>query len=315
MKKKFNFKAFGIKVKLKAKKHLPLITAVGTIAAYGFSLYSAITESGKTRELLKEEEQKKGEKLTLKEKVKIIVPNMKKTIISSTVTGTGIVGTALIGEHLAATATAAGVAIASRYKKHLEKTEELYGKDANMKIDAEIRKDEIKELEVSIPKARNDRALFLLPDFGPIVKDHSGKSIGKRVFDKVFIESDLITVSKALDWINQSIYNEYGWSGECPVNEFLRMLSPDGSKVYCRDDVKDYGWSCEYLSSMVYGYTGEIAMLQYGIYPVYADEEKGEIDYYEVCWDYDPVPFYRDFDALDENPEKLFIENGYSLPY
>lgn len=170
-----------------------------------------IKATPKAMKLLENAKEEKGENLTRLEKVKVVAPVYIPTVISGAATLTCIFGANILNKRYQASLMSAYALLDNSYKEYKDKVEELYGEDADDKINEELAKDKYKETEL-----KNDEVLFY--------DEYSNR----------YFKSTILKVAQAEYNVNRDIHMR-GWA---ELNEYYERLGLDDF-----DDYEALGWS------------------------------------------------------------------------
>lgn len=129
------------------KRNLPtILTTVGAIGVVATAVTSA-KATPKAIKLLEQAEEKKGETLTVIEKVKTAGPVYIPSVIIGTATIACIFGSNTINKHRQASLISAYTVLDHSYKEYREKVKDLLGDDADATVMNEIAKDKYEEVK------------------------------------------------------------------------------------------------------------------------------------------------------------------------
>ena len=171
----------------------------------------AIKATPKAITLLDNAEREKGEELTVLEKTKVAAPVYIPTIISGVATLSCIFGANILNKRQQAALMSAYALLDNSYKEYKIKTNELYGEDAEDRINENIAKDKYERIEII-----DDNILFY------------------DEFSKRFFTSTKYKVKEAEYKLNRDIHMR-GWAELNEFYEYLDMDNIDGGEVL--------GWS------------------------------------------------------------------------
>lgn len=161
--------------------------------------------------LLEDAEQNKGEELTRLEKVQVAAPVYIPTIISGVATLVCIFGANVLNKRQQAALMSAYALLDNSYKEYKVKVGELYGEDANERINEELAKDKYEEVTTEL-----DERLFY------------------DEYSKQYFKATLTKVAMAEYNVNRNIHMR-GWA---ELNEFYEDLGIDDYDKYSA-----LGWS------------------------------------------------------------------------
>lgn len=170
-----------------------------------------IKATPKALTLLEDAKKEKGEELTKLEKVKTAAPVYISTVITGAATLSCIFGANMLNKRQQASLISAYALLDNSYKEYKNKTNELFGEDANDRIKEEIAKDKYEET-----KLKDDEVLFF------------------DCFSERYFKSTLTKVSQAEYNVNRNIHMR-GWA---ELNEFYEDLGIDDFDKY-----KAFGWA------------------------------------------------------------------------
>lgn len=122
------------------KKHgSTILTTLGAVGVIGTAV-SAVKETPKALYLLNEAKKEKGEDLTVIEKVKVAGPVYIPSVIIGTSTIACIIGSNILNKRHQAALLSAYTMLDQSYKEYKDKVIDLYGEEADEKIEEEISK-------------------------------------------------------------------------------------------------------------------------------------------------------------------------------
>ena len=133
-----------------------ILTCVGGAGVVATTVM-AVKATPKALLLLEKAEEEKGEDLTRLEKVRVAGPAYIPTFIVGTSTIACIFGANILNKRKQASLISAYSLLDSSYKTYKDKVEDLYGEDADDRIQEEIAKDEYNESDI---QADPDKQLF-----------------------------------------------------------------------------------------------------------------------------------------------------------
>ena len=133
-----------------------ILTDLGAAGVLATAIVTA-KEAPKALSLLEAAKEKKGEKLTKWEKVKIAGPAYIPAMVTGVATIACIFGANVLNQCQQASLASAYALIDNSYKEYKKKVEELYDKEANTQVQQEIAKDKYKENDI---QQENDELLF-----------------------------------------------------------------------------------------------------------------------------------------------------------
>lgn len=165
----------------------------------------------KASEIVKEAKEKKGEKLTKSEIVRVAAPTYIPAIIMGAATITCIFGANILNKRHQAALISAYALLDQRYKDYKKKVVEIYGDDANEEIADSIARDKYPE---------------------QVVDD--GKELFFDLYSERYFESTMEDVKQAEYDINRIMVTDCGAS----LNEFYELLG-----LPAKDEYEELGWS------------------------------------------------------------------------
>lgn len=133
-----------------------ILTCVGGIGVVATSVM-AVKATPKALQLLEEAKADKGDDLTKLENVAVAGPAYIPAIVTGAATIACIFGANVLNQRQQASLASAYALINNSYKEYKKKVEELYGKEANAKVQQEIAKDKYKENDI---QQEDDELLF-----------------------------------------------------------------------------------------------------------------------------------------------------------
>ena len=175
-----------------------ILTCVGAIGVIATSVM-AVKATPKAMMKLEEAKKEKGDELTTSEKIVVAGPTYIPSIVAGVSTIACIFGANILNKRQQAALMSAYALLDNSYKDYKKKTQELYGKDADIRIRNEIAKDKCKENDLELG---DDKLLFF--------DDYSGR----------YFESTMENVVKAEYELNRKISL---WGGAY-LNEFYEFL-------------------------------------------------------------------------------------------
>lgn len=181
---------------------------------------TAVKATPKALTLLEEAKQEKGEELTKWEICKVTSPVYIPTVLFGVSTIACIVGANVLNKRQQAALVSAYALIDNSYKEYRTKVKELYGTEADKKVNEEIAKDKYEETDILVS---DDKELFY-------------DSFSKRYF-----ESTLADVIQAEYELNKKITVFDG----AYLNEFYELLD-----IPETIEGKEFGWSIGILEAM-----------------------------------------------------------------
>lgn len=189
-------------------------TILTCISVAGVVATSVATAKGATKasKLLETAKEEKGEELTKTEKFKIASPSYIPAVAIGTATIACIFGSNVLNKRQQASLASAYLFLDQSYKEYKNKAKDLYGEDANERIEEEIAKDKYKEV---------------------IIKDDT-KQLFYDEYSKRYFESTIVKVQQAEYQLNRDfIMRDYA-----TVNEFYDYLGLDPI-----EGGDEFGWS------------------------------------------------------------------------
>ena len=190
-----------------------ILTCVGGAGVVATSVM-AVKATPKALTLLKDAEEKKGEKLTKTEVVKVAGPVYIPSVVVGVSTIACIFGANALNKRKQAALMSAYALLDSSYKDYKNKVEELYGEEADDKIKSEIAKDKYDESDIE-----------------PVKK---GKELFYDYFSNRYFESAIEDVQRAEYYLNRALVMRDGVS----LNEFYDLL-----KIPHIESGDEYGWT------------------------------------------------------------------------
>lgn len=190
-----------------------ILTCVGGVGVVATSVM-AVKATPKALTLLKDAEEKKGEKLTKTEIVKVAGPIYIPSVVVGVSTIACIFGANALNKRKQAALMSAYALLDSSYKDYKNKVEELYGEEADAKAREEIAKDKYDE-----------------SDIDPVKK---GKELFYDYFSNRYFKSTIEDVQRAEYYLNRALVMRDGVS----LNEFYDLL-----KIPHIESGDEYGWT------------------------------------------------------------------------
>lgn len=189
-----------------------ILTCVGALGVIATSVM-AVKATPKALILLEEAKEEKGEDLNKFEVVKVAAPVYIPSAVIGASTIACIFGANMLNKRNQAALMSAYALLDSSYRDYKNKTEELYGEEADLKIREEIAKGKYDEIDISVG---NGKQLFF--------DEYSGR----------YFESSMEDVIRAEYELNKILSNDYGVF----LNEFYELLGLETT------DYGNYlGWS------------------------------------------------------------------------
>lgn len=206
---------------------LTCLGAAGTVA----TVILAVNETPKALKLLEEAEHEKEAELTTIEKVKVAASVYIPAAVSGVATIACIFGANILSEKHAAALSSAYALVDNSYKTYKNKLKELYGEEADTKIQEEILKDAYKAQPEPI----------YVSTFGSYCSDLAAECDDKETvlfyddYSNRYFESTLLDVQSAEYHLNR----DFTLRGDSPINEFYKFLGIPAVEG------GDYiGWTC-----------------------------------------------------------------------
>ena len=196
-----------------------ILTSLGAAGVLATAIITA-KESPKALSLLEEAKEKKGEKLTKWEKVKIAGPAYIPAIVTGAATAACIFGSNVISKRQQATLISAYALLDNSYKEYKKKVNELYGEEAGERVREEIAKD-----KYAGDGSLSDDSKELFFDF------YSGR----------YFESTKEAVMRAQYETNRALIV----NGVVCLNEYYDFLGLETKPEY-----ELLGWSCGQIEKM-----------------------------------------------------------------
>lgn len=135
---------------LKSSHVSTVLTCLGVIGVAATSIMVA-KAAPKATKILEEAKEKKGEKLTKTEVVKMAAPVYIPAIVTGTVTVACILGANVLNKHQQASLMSAYALLDNTFKEYRCKVNDIYGEDADERVVEELSKDQYEQFE-DIPK-------------------------------------------------------------------------------------------------------------------------------------------------------------------
>lgn len=126
-----------------------ILTCLGSAGVVATAV-TAVKATPKAMRLLDEAKKEKGEELTKWESVKVAGPAYIPSVLIGVSTVTCIFGANVLNKRKQAALVSAYTLIDSSYKEYKKKVTELYGEDANDRVQAEIAKDKYVDKEIEL---------------------------------------------------------------------------------------------------------------------------------------------------------------------
>lgn len=203
-------------VKRNGSTILTYVGAAGVVA----TTVTAVKATPKALMAMEVAEVEKGEKLTKMEVLNVAGPMYIPSVLIGTGTIACIFGANILNKRQQAALMSAYAMLDSSYKEYKAKVNELYGEDADGRVQTEIAKDKYEENGI-VPS--------------------EGKQLFYDMFSKRYFESTLQAVKDAEVAINKQIVVNTG----AYLNEFYEFLGLDPM-----ESGYEYGWSQGILESM-----------------------------------------------------------------
>lgn len=191
-----------------------ILTCIGGVGVIATSVMTA-KATPKALLLLDKAEEEKGEKLTKVEVIKVAGPAYVPTIITGVSTIACIFGANMLSKRQQAALMSAYALLDSSYKDYKKKVEELYGEDADGRINKEIVKDKYEDSDLEF-EYEDDKHLFY------------------DTFSRRYFEATKAAVQRAEYEVNRNlVMRDY-----CYLNEFYEEIGIDPIESGYK-----YGWS------------------------------------------------------------------------
>lgn len=233
-----------------------ILTSVGAVGVVVTSVM-AVKVTPKALSLLEKAEKEKGEKLDKLEVIKVAAPVYISTVLIGASSIACIFGANILNKHQQASLISAYALVDNSYKEYKNKVKELYGEEADNKIQEELAKDKYEETDILVD---DDKQLFY------------------DDFSERYFESSIEIVKNAEYEINKALQINY----DVCLNEFYDLLGID------RVDYGDQlGWSADQLIEM-YWYT----WIEFKHEKVVMDDG---LECYIIRMPYEPSPEYLDY--------------------
>lgn len=245
------------------KRNLPTIltgiSAVGVVT-------TAVTSAKATPKAVKllETAEKKGEKLTKLEKVKIAAPVYIPSAIIGTATIVCIFGSDIINRHRQAALVSAYTVLDQSYKAYRDKTKDILGEETDSRIMSEIAKDKFEEVKDKFDskdtKKDDDIKLFF--------EEYSGR----------YFEATMSDVLEAEYHFNRN----FALRDYADLNELYSFLGLPETEYGAT-----IGWG-RFAGESVYGY-------QWIDFCHVKDRMKDGTEFYRIEMPFGPTPDYLDY--------------------
>ncbi len=200
-----------------------ILTCLGGAGVVATTI-TAVKATPKALILLEEAKQEKGEELTKWEVCKTTAPVYIPTVLFGVSTIVCIVGANVLNKRQQAAIVSAYALLENSYKEYRAKVKELYGTEADKKVNEEIAKDHYEETDI---QAKDDKQLFY------------------DAFSKRYFESTIEDVLTAEYELNRTI----AIHGGAFLNEYYEWLD-----LPTTIEGKELGWSHGILESMYWTY-------------------------------------------------------------
>lgn len=212
------------KTALYLKKSSPTILTGLSVVGIILTTVATAKATVKAVKIIEESENKKGEELTVSEKIAVAAPLYFPVTIFTAATIFCVVSANVLNKRQTASYISAYTLLESSYKQYKSKVKEMYGEDADREVEKAITKDEYKEKD--IPETEN-KLLFYEP------------------FSKQFFERTKEEVLLAEYHLNRN----FALRGSSNLNELYSFL--DLPKTDFGDNL---GWSMD-AGLAFYGYS------------------------------------------------------------
>lgn len=204
-------------IKHNASTILTCIGGLGVIA----TAVTAVKATPKAMNLIEEAKKEKGEELTKWETIQVAAPTYIPTVLLGTATVTCIFGANILNKRKQAALMSAYALLDQKYKDHKRKTNELYGVDANSKINEELAKE--KYVEEKIQDGDDGKSLYY--------DQYSGR----------YFRATTEEVLRAQHEINKVLVKD----SYASINEYYHILGIDPI-----DGGEEIGWSVSQMFDM-----------------------------------------------------------------
>lgn len=197
------------------KKHSPtILTCVGAVGAVATAVV-AVRATPKALSLLENAKEEKGEDLTKLETVRIAGPAYVPAVLIGATTVACIFGANVLNKKQQASILSAYAFLDQSYKEYKSKIKDLYGEEADEKVNAAIAQDYYE---------------------GRYIQPEGEKKLFFDTFSMRYFESTIEDVQRAEYKINR----DFEMKDACSVNEFYELL---GLEPVVNGD--RYGWSTD----------------------------------------------------------------------
>lgn len=227
-----------------------ILTGLGGVGLIATAVLS-VKATPKALQLIEEEKQKKGEKLSKWEVVKVTAPKYIPAVLTGTATLICIFGANVLSKRQQASLISAYALLDESYKKYRNKNIELHGKEAHDEVVNAIVVEEAKEVGITAGCLCNNTCLTSGEACGDPVLFYDGWS--HRYFESTieqviaaqyhlnrnFVLRGYVTLNELYDFLglDQTDYgNTVGWA----VDDGFYWLDFDNRKVLIDDDIECY---------------------------------------------------------------------------
>lgn len=196
-----------------------ILTCLGGAGVVATTI-TAVKATPKALVLIEEAKREKGEELTKWEVCKTAAPVYIPTVLFGASTIVCIVGANVLNKRQQAALVSVYALIENSYKEYRAKVKELYGTEADKKVNEEIAKDKYEETDIQV---KDDKELFY------------------DAFSKRYFESTMADVLTAEYELNRIITT----AGGVYLNDYYEWLDLETTV-----EGKELGWSTGILESM-----------------------------------------------------------------
>lgn len=246
------------------KRNLPtILTTVGAVGVVATGVTSA-KATPKAIKLLQQAEEKKGEKLTVIEKVKAAGPVYIPSMIIGTATIACVFGSNAINKHRQEALISAYAVLDQSYKEYRNKVKDVLGEDADATVMSEIAKDKYEEAKEKFDSKDQEKD----DDVKLFFEEYSGR----------YFEATMSDVLEAEYHFNRN----FALRDYADLNELYSFLGLPETEYGAT-----IGWG-RFAGESVYGY-------QWIDFCHVKDRMKDGTEFYRLEMPFGPTPDYLDY--------------------
>lgn len=279
----------------KTQQVLSTILAITSVVGLGATIFLTAKNAPKADKKIKEAEEKKGEKLSVKEIIKTSAKSYIPVAIVGTATAASVISSTILSKKTEASLAATAVALDGIYRRYKGKVTDIFGADAQKKIFSKIVEEDKPE---DAPIVRKDGKKLYYNDYIGFFY-----AVPEKVKDAFANMNMRLNSSNSEGYVNPEIM------GYCTFGEFINDCDGEILDKPTFEQYKNFGWSNYYLDDVwcsdMWIYLGE-------------NDAEGPDDHYTCLTfisadpianpkEYEEERFKQDYDIDEEDPD---IENA-----